>query len=142
MRALTVCQPYAEMIAQGGDLKPIENRTWETSYRGPLLIHAGKSRDWLEPGDETDYPRMVFGAFVAVGDLVACLFRDGPLPWPKRYAHLYDHEHANGPVCWILDQVWRLPEPIPCAGKQGLWIPTTEMVRAVTHAVMSHKESA
>ena len=45
MKALTICQPYAEMIANHE--KPIENRTWPTSYRGPLAIHAGKSRAWL-----------------------------------------------------------------------------------------------
>lgn len=49
MKALTICQPYAELIARGD--KPIENRTWPTHYRGPLLIHAGKSRAWLD-GDE------------------------------------------------------------------------------------------
>jgi hypothetical protein len=36
--ALTVRQPYASLIIAG--LKPIENRTWATTYRGPLLIHA------------------------------------------------------------------------------------------------------
>jgi hypothetical protein len=41
-KVLTVCQPYAEMIACGH--KPVENRVWWTFYRGPLLIHAGKSR--------------------------------------------------------------------------------------------------
>lgn len=28
--------------------KRVENREWPTSYRGPLLIHAGKSREWLD----------------------------------------------------------------------------------------------
>lgn len=37
--ALTVFQPYAWLIVAG--LKPIENRTWSTTYRGPLIIHAG-----------------------------------------------------------------------------------------------------
>lgn len=36
---LTVFQPYAWLIVAG--LKPIENRTWSTTYRGPLKIHAG-----------------------------------------------------------------------------------------------------
>ena len=38
MRALTVRQPYALLIVDG--IKPIENRTWSTPYRGALLIHA------------------------------------------------------------------------------------------------------
>ena len=45
MKALTICQPYPHLIMLGE--KPVENRTWATSYRGPLAIHAGKSRQWL-----------------------------------------------------------------------------------------------
>lgn len=36
MRALSVRQPWANLIAAG--LKTIETRTWATSYRGELLI--------------------------------------------------------------------------------------------------------
>lgn len=40
MKALTVRQPHAQLIAFG--VKTIETRTKPTKYRGPLLIHAGK----------------------------------------------------------------------------------------------------
>lgn len=40
MRALTIRQPFALLIVDG--IKPIENRTWSTNYRGPLLIHAAR----------------------------------------------------------------------------------------------------
>jgi hypothetical protein len=116
-KALTVCQPYAHLIALG--VKPIENRTWETGYRGLLLIHAGKSRAWLEPEDVADYPAMAFGAVVAVAQLVACLHLDRA--WPTRWSPLQAHEHAHGPWCWILDDIRRLSEPVPVLGSQGLW---------------------
>ena len=134
MKALTVCQPYAELIARGGDVKPLENRTWFTSYRGPLLIHAGKSRDWLGPDDEeaalyaVDVTKIAFGAFVALGDLVACLELDSA--WPKEYRHLQDHEHAEGPFCLVLARVRRLPKPVECRGMQGLWVPSPAIVSA------------
>ena len=114
MKALTICQPYAELIARGE--KRIENRTWPTSYRGPLAIHAGKSREWLDP-DEIDYPdgELVFGAVVAVADLVGCR-RVEDLTGGWR-----DHEHAHGPWCWLLANVRRLPTPVPMRGAQGLW---------------------
>lgn len=114
MRALTVCQPYAELIARGD--KPIENRTWATTYRGPLAIHAGKSREWLDDTDDTN--GMVFGAVVAVADLVACVHIDQA--WPGRWRHLQAHEHANGPWCWVLENVRRM-NPVPYRGAQGLW---------------------
>jgi len=41
MRTLSVRQPWAWLIVNGH--KPIENRDWETMYRGPVLIHAGKT---------------------------------------------------------------------------------------------------
>ena len=42
MKALSVRNPWAWLIVQG--LKDIENRTWQTSYRGPVLIHAGVTK--------------------------------------------------------------------------------------------------
>jgi hypothetical protein len=41
MRALSIRQPWAWLIVNGH--KPIENREWRTAYRGPVLIHAGKT---------------------------------------------------------------------------------------------------
>ncbi|MBY4726644.1 MULTISPECIES: ASCH domain-containing protein [Burkholderia] len=40
MKALSIRQPWAWLVAHGH--KDIENRSWPTSYRGPLLIHASK----------------------------------------------------------------------------------------------------
>jgi hypothetical protein len=39
-KALSIRQPWAHLIVAG--IKQIENRTWTTRYRGPLLIHAGQ----------------------------------------------------------------------------------------------------
>lgn len=111
MKAITICQPYAELIARGE--KRIENRTWPTSYRGPIAIHAGKSKAWLngDPGDDV----LVFGAVVAIADLVGC----------KRVEDLVgqwaEHAHAHGPWCWMLSKVRRLEPPVPARGAQGLW---------------------
>lgn len=38
MRAITLTQPWATLVAIGA--KRIETRSWRTSYRGPLAIHA------------------------------------------------------------------------------------------------------
>lgn len=43
MKAITIKQPFASLIASG--LKEYEFRTWKTAYRGEILIHAGKSID-------------------------------------------------------------------------------------------------
>lgn len=144
MKALTICQPYAHLIALGE--KRVENREWATTYRGPLLIHAGKSRAWLDievdaERGKHDYPtliplaEMAFGAIVAHANLVACLhidrIREGK--YDDVYPWLRQHEHTNGTWCWVLDSVRRLHEPVPCSGAQGLWPRSRLPARADCH---------
>lgn len=42
MKALSVRQPWAWLIVNG--FKDIENRSWNTKHRGPVLIHASSKR--------------------------------------------------------------------------------------------------
>jgi len=46
IKAITIHQPYASLIAWGE--KRYETRSWSTPYRGPIAIHAGKSMEVLE----------------------------------------------------------------------------------------------
>lgn len=41
MKALSVRQPWAWLIIHAG--KDIENRSWKSFYRGPLIIHASRT---------------------------------------------------------------------------------------------------
>lgn len=41
MKALTIRQPWAWLIVNG--YKDVENRTWETNYRGFVFVHASAS---------------------------------------------------------------------------------------------------
>ncbi len=112
--ALTVCQPWAYAIIHGG--KDVENRSWPTSYRGLLAIHAGKSRSWLDPDcpmpDGTDHPpldKLVFGAVIGIVELVDCL----PI---RRCKSIW----AEGPWCWVLRNA-RSIEPVLASGQTRLW---------------------
>lgn len=113
MKALTVCQPYADQIAKGE--KVIENRTWPTTVRGRVAIHAGKSRSWLDPDDETERPAMAFGAIVATAELYGCVRVDR---LPPELAGRHD---ANGPWCFLLRDIRPCDSPIPVRGAQGWW---------------------
>lgn len=125
IKALTISQPYASMIASGE--KWIENRHWPTNYRGPLAIHAGKGRQYLDVRILRDYPT---GCVIAVAQLVACVPLE-PLRVHRRSRVLEDlsisvesvvsNEHAEGPWCWILRDVRPFRDPFPCRGAQGLW---------------------
>jgi hypothetical protein len=43
MKILSIRQPWAYLITRGS--KNIENRSWPTNYRGPVLIHASLKID-------------------------------------------------------------------------------------------------
>lgn len=43
MKALSIRQPWAWLIVNG--IKDVENRTWTTTYRGPIIVHAGQRWD-------------------------------------------------------------------------------------------------
>lgn len=114
MLCLSVQQPWAWAIISG--IKQIENRTWTTSYRGPLLIHAGKSRLRLWPGMENEFEgfpgvdRLAFGAIIGRVELIDCV----PLSAVAR------HRFAEGPYCWLFRDA-KAFGPIPWSGKQGLF---------------------
>ncbi|EOC1198838.1 ASCH domain-containing protein [Cronobacter sakazakii] len=50
MKAISIRQPWAWLIVNGH--KDIENRSWNTKYRGPVLIHAASTKptpgEWYE----------------------------------------------------------------------------------------------
>jgi len=135
MKALTICQPYAHLIItpqaempEGETQKRVENRTWATDHRGPLLIHAGKTRDWLEDDSLALFPNMVFGAIVGEVDLVDCVWIGGPITrhnvgaeTRKRHPWFADHIHTEGPWCWILERPRRFVRPFPYRGQRKLF---------------------
>jgi len=132
--ALTICQPWAHLIMQGH--KRVENRRWYTGHRGPMLIHAGKSKDWMDLTTMQkyglDYRDLILGSIVGVADVVDCLaLQAAKRPNPK-YPWLAKHEHTEGPFCFVLQNVRRFAEPIPYRGEQGLFKVPRSMVQAAT----------
>lgn len=128
MKVISIRQPYAWLIFNGG--KSIENRSWGTSYTGPLLIQAGKAlypdadgvREWWNNLVTTQthmqgYPQMPElddlpkGAIVGKARLVGCY------PFDKNNNR---NPWATGPWCWYLSNRKALP-PLPMRGMQGLF---------------------
>lgn len=137
LRAITVLQPYATLIALG--LKRIETRPWGTLYRGRLAIHAGAGRELIAPGLEKaairtalarfgieDEGQLPLGCFVAVTSLTLIDRirgeRDRP-PEPERSFG----DYAAGRYAWHLSATTvSIEEPIPARGVQRLWHPQPE----------------
>lgn len=81
IRILSIRQPWTWLIAAGH--KGIENRTWSTSYRGPVLLHAGVRMD-SEPIERIEYrygvkiPRdLPRGGIVGIAGLCDCVNKSG-----------------------------------------------------------------
>lgn len=136
MKGLTLTQPWASLVACGA--KQIETRSWSTSYRGPLVIHAAKNwkcEDRSLFDDEWFVaPLSCIGiyepAHVPLGTIVAvCRLEDiepTSVVRPRLLGFSLDDEYeygdySDGRFAWHLKDVIALPEPIPWRGMLGLW---------------------
>jgi len=133
MKALSIRQPWPWLILRPDltapaareaahlvhSIKPVENRTWETLYRGPLLIHAGQQGTrgdydacvlFLLSDERTAHvaqdlpPReaLQLGGIVGRVNLVAC-------------ARAHESPYFCGPFGWVLQD----PTPLPFRPMKG-----------------------
>ena len=125
IHCLTISQPWASRIADG--TKVIENRCWETRYRGPLAIHAGSGTQYLTKKELADWPT---GQVIAVANLVACVNRQEAMARNRdcliggtnmTIGRMLQDVHCEGPWCWILQDVRKLKIPKKIPGAQGIW---------------------
>lgn len=122
MKALSINQPWAWLIVNGH--KAVENRDWDTKYRGEFLIHAGKridydAYDFLEAMD-IDVPtpnELPTGGIVGKARLINTVhIRD------KRLVCESDKPWFFGEYGFMLDSA----EPCdlkPCKGALGFFTP-------------------
>ena len=115
MKALSIRQPYAWLIANGH--KDIENRTWPTHFRGRVLIHAGVTYPKRDYADDLEsftrqygaYPerQSMIGGIVGVATIVDCVSQSDS-PW------------FYGPYGFVLVDAKPLPL-VPCKGVLGFF---------------------
>ena len=125
MKAITIRQPWASLIADGR--KTIETRTRQISYRGPLAIMAGKTADFDACARFGIPPTTVpLGRILAVAELVDCR----PMTEVDNAAAMTEYPPAlagviPGMYAWILKNVRRIRpgEEILCRGMPSLFIP-------------------
>jgi len=126
VKALTVAQPYASLIA--ANRKSVETRSWQTSYRGPLAIHAAKTAPaslTREVAKASEDLILVRGAIVCVAQLVAITIAGQP----DLAGELYEPEPREGILgdftpgryLWHLSEVEPVVPAIVCPGQRNLW---------------------
>lgn len=141
IRALSLWQPWASLVACG--VKRHETRHWMTNHRGPIAIHAAKTldragapealcqaalgMDWMD--------QCPLGAVVAVADLTACAPTEALFNLTR--ADQASGNYTDGRFGWRLDNVRPLLEPIPLAGRQGLfsWARPDDLESLLDHPV-------
>lgn len=125
-RVISIRPPFAWAIAVGR--KKVENRSWQTSYRGVVYIHSSSSREragaeWLATTFRlkvpADIPR---GAIVAVAELTDVVTRKNA----GRFGRWF-----SGPFGLVLSNVRPLKRPIKTLGKLGLFRPSASLRRSV-----------
>lgn len=117
LKALSIMQPWAWLIAAGH--KDIENRTWRTDYRGPVLIHAGlrADPDFCDEGATLlwDWPLIAqpdefgFGGIIGEAEIVDCV-KASTSPW------------FHGPYGFVIRNARLLPFQ-RCRGQLGFFTP-------------------
>lgn len=134
VRVLSIRQPWARAIVS--HKKRVENRSWRTKYRGPILIHAGQLRsrrayeedlDWLRDkhrANAPDYDHIQSGGIVGVASLVDVR------PNGKRPRDTWAQADAEG---WHLKNA-KSVEFVPMLGRLGLFQLSAVEVRRVLKA--------
>jgi len=114
MKAITIINPYAHLVASG--VKDIENRSWnaEKLIGQRIVIHAGKKKSSAHfaraeaiagapLSRELDY-----GAAIGTA-VVSGIVTSHDSPW------------FIGPFGMVIRDAEIWPEPVPCLGQLGLW---------------------
>ena len=136
MKALTVIQPWASLIVSGN--KKIETRSWKTSFRGEILIHASKKdmthslADRMTASEFKYFVRcgigfssLPTGSIIGVVTISDCILmtdefiRKLKKEDPQEFAF---GDYEAGRYAWILkDPKTMVPPARNIKGKLGLW---------------------
>ena len=131
MRALSLTQPRAWAIFNGKD---VENRTWQSKFRGRVYIHASKRFDyshfcWIASREkllnvylprlwEFKYDPIPRGAIIGEVDIIGCEFYP-----PDELPGLHSPWAMPGQYQFILANAVEYDTPITCKGMLGFFEP-------------------
>ena len=128
LTAITLHQPWASLVAKG--CKQYETRDWPTSYRGPIIIHAGRKPKGKQELREHDKVLVSFkdllnedcpySAVVAIAELTDVILMTEEFINQQYPTELRCGNWKIGRYAFKLENI-RAIAPIPATGKQGLW---------------------
>lgn len=131
MKAISLLQPWASLLIMG--VKTIETRSWQTAYRGSLLIHASKGKkgnvlckQGVLREHIPDFTALPFGAIIGTAtlqDIVPVEMLH--LPVAAIAARTLEEkafgDDTRGRYAWLFTNPLPLEAPIYIGGSLGLW---------------------
>ncbi|XP_064475016.1 activating signal cointegrator 1-like [Ornithodoros turicata] len=139
--ALSIHQPYASLIV--ANIKKHEGRSWFTSYRGRLWIHAGARQPSQEDvtevldyyksatkGQDVKFPEEYpTGCLLGCVDLVDCVPQD-------EYREQFPMGECFSPYVFICDSPQELKIKFPMKGKHKIFKIDTKLHQASTKLLL------
>lgn len=131
MRAISLWQPWASLVAT--NWKHYETRSWQTPYRGPLVICAAKRIDDLDYWfNQPEFRRHLIASGIKhYVDLplgkALCIVNLVDIFQTEHIRHRLDAterafgNYEDGRFAWKLDFDIRFINPFPVRGSQGLF---------------------
>jgi len=102
MKAISINQPWASLIAEGK--KTVETNTYETEYRGDILIVSSKC----------PMKGYSLGQALCIANLINCR------PLTKEDEEAAMVKFLRGMFAWIFSDI-RTIKPFPVKGKNGIY---------------------
>jgi hypothetical protein len=148
VRAISLWQPWASLWLSPRKLH--ETRHWATKHRGPLVVHAAKRIERVDPESPLGvilegefgkgwYESLPRGAILGVVELLDC--RRTEEIWAETdELKQCDDDYYCGDFSprrfgWLRGDYSRFPEPIPYRGQQALFsIPREVLLAALGRA--------
>lgn len=130
MKTLSLLQPWASLVV--ASIKTIETRSWATSYRGALLIHASISTKGMFilqdlPDNKTIHSikRHYFGAIIGMVQLVDVKKVDEldllDTTFNNQSLEANAFGNSRNRYAWFLESAIAFEKPIFCKGHLQLW---------------------
>lgn len=128
MKVLSLTEPYATLIKE--NKKKIETRSWKTSYRGELYIHASSTHISKKCKENKEIMNLIknsslnFGNIICKCNLVDCIYMNKEYVEDMKKSNHQEYicgEYKEGRYAWILDNIRILKNPIKAKGHLNIW---------------------
>jgi hypothetical protein len=100
LKILSIRQPWADLIVRGR--KDIENRSWSTSYRGQILVHASLNIDRDACDRYSLHPsKLLTGGVVGIAEIADCVLKHHSSWFEGPYGFVLRNRRPLQFVKWI-----------------------------------------